>query len=244
VLTHDIETSEGQAFARSVADMEEKHGFRSSFNFVTERYPLDLELIKNLKSRGFEIGVHGLKHDGKLYNSCIGFTQRAERINTHLKELNAVGFRSPLMMRHPEWLQLLDIEYDLSFFDTDPYEPIPGGVMSIWPIIVGKFVELPYTLAQDHTLTVILGEMTPRLWLEKMEFIEQYQGMALLITHPDYLRIPVGWNIYTDFLLEMEHRKGYWHALPKDVAQWWRVHHNYTPGVNISRSAVDPGGDL
>ena len=45
-------------------------------------------------------------------------------------------------MRH------LEIEYDLSFFDTDPFEPIPGGTMSIWPFFIGHFVELPYTLAR------------------------------------------------------------------------------------------------
>ena len=32
-------------------------------------------------------------------------------------------------------MQALEIEYDLSFFDTDPCEPIPGGTMSIWPFL-------------------------------------------------------------------------------------------------------------
>lgn len=223
VLTHDIETAEGQAYAKSVADQEESYGFRSSYNFIPERYPLDLKFIEDLLSRGFEIGIHGLKHDGKLYNSYKGFLQRAIRINTYLKELGAVGFRSPLMMRNPEWLQALDIEYDLSFFDTDPFEPIPGGVMSIWPFILGRFVELPYTLVQDYTLTAILGESTPKFWLDKVDFIAQYQGMALVNTHPDYLRAPLNNQIYSEFLQTMKNRTGYWHALPKDVARWWRT---------------------
>ena len=116
--------------------------------------------------------------------------RRAKRINAHLKELDAVGFRSPLTMRNPEWMQALEIEYDLSFFDTDPYEPMPGGTMSIWPFILGHFVELPYTLMQDYTLTAVLGETTPRLWLQKVDFIERYHGMALVNTHPDYLLNP------------------------------------------------------
>ena len=81
-------------------------------------------------------------------------------------------------MRNPEWMQALEIEYDLSFFDADPYEPMPGGTMSIWPFILGRFVELPYTLIQDHTLTAVLGETTPRLWLEKVDFIERYRGWS------------------------------------------------------------------
>jgi hypothetical protein len=222
VLTHDIETDEGQASVRAVADLEESYNFRSSFNFVPERYPLDLKLIENLRGRGFEIGVHGLRHDGKLYNSYAEFMRRAKRINAHLKELDAVGFRSPLTMRNPEWMQALEIEYDLSFFDTDPYEPMPGGTMSIWPFIIGRFVELPYTLVQDCTLTAILGETTPRLWLEKVNFIERYRGMALVNTHPDYLLNPITWQVYADFLQAMRSREGYWHALPRNVAVWWR----------------------
>ena len=45
VLTHDIETKEGQAFVRKVADLEEELGFRSSFNFVPERYSVLSQLI-------------------------------------------------------------------------------------------------------------------------------------------------------------------------------------------------------
>jgi len=229
ILTHDIESAEGQSFANSVADLEESYGFRSSFNFVPECYPLDLGLIENLRRRGFEIGVHGLKHDGKLYRSYQEFIRRVKRINAHLKELDAVGFRSPLMMRNPEWLQLLEIEYDLSFFDTDPFEPLPGGVMSIWPFVIGRFIELPYTLVQDHTLTAILGERTPELWLKKVDFLENYRGMALLNTHPDYLLAPSSWQIYTDFLQNMKSRNGYWHALPRDAARWWRARLDHLP---------------
>jgi hypothetical protein len=147
--------------------------------------------------------------------------RRARCINAHLKELDAVGFRSPFTIRNPEWMQVLEIEYDLSFFDTDPFEPIPGGTMSIWPFILGRFVELPYTLAQDYTLTTVLGETTPRLWLQKVDFIERYQGMVLVNTHPDYLSVPVNWKVYTDFLQAMRHREGYWRALPREAARWW-----------------------
>lgn len=222
VLTHDVETGEGQAHVRVVADLEERLGFRSSFNFVPERYPLDLALIEELRERGFEIGVHGLKHDGKLFSSPAAFRRRAERINVYLKELNAVGFRSPLTMRNPQWMQALAIEYDLSFFDSDPFEPMPGGVMTIWPFMIGRFVELPYTLPQDCTLYKVLGERTPRCWLEKVDFVERYHGLALLNTHPDYLKEPACVKTYGEFLRTMQQREGYWHALPREAARWWR----------------------
>ena len=239
VLTHDVETEAGQAHVRAVAALDESSGFRSSFNFVPERYRLDHELIAELRERGFEIGVHGLKHDGKLFNSHAEFMQRTEGINAHLKDLDAVGFRSPLTMRNPEWMQALEIEYDLSFFDADPYEPMPGGTMSIWPFILGHFVELPYTLMQDCTLTAILGETTPRLWLEKVDFIERFQGMALLNSHPDYLYEPVSRKIYADFLQAMRLRGGYWHALPREVASWWRARAAGVSEPCLTRASID-----
>jgi hypothetical protein len=127
------------------------------------------------------------------------------------------------MHRNPQWLQALDIEYDLSFFDTDPYEPMPGGTMSLWPFMLGRFVELPYTLVQDHTLTQVLGETTPRLWLRKLEVIRDYRGLALVITHPDYLRSPTTWRVYAEFLAAMRSAADFWHALPHDIAAWWRA---------------------
>jgi len=94
--------------------------------------------------------------------------------------------------------------------------------MSIWPYFLGHFVELPYTLVQDHTLTSILGETTPRIWLEKVEFIREYHGMALLNSHPDYLKDPTAFRVYAEFLEVMKKAGGYWHALPRDAAHWWK----------------------
>jgi hypothetical protein len=120
-------------------------------------------------------------------------------------------------------MQALDVEYDLSFFDTDPYEPIPGGTMSLWPFEIGRFMELPYTLVQDYTLTSVLKETSPRLWVEKVDFIEKHYGMALVNTHPDYLTDCTMRRVYTAFLKAMSERTGYWSALPQSVARWWRA---------------------
>jgi ribosomal protein S18 acetylase RimI-like enzyme len=120
-------------------------------------------------------------------------------------------------------MQALDIEYDSSFFDTDHYEPISGGTLSIWPFRLGRFIELPYTLPQDYTLASVLGELTPRLWLEKLAFIRDHHGLALLNTHPDYLLAPATWRIYSEFLRVMSERNDHYHALPHEVAGWWRA---------------------
>lgn len=222
VLTHDVETADGQRFVPRVAELEERLGFRSSFNFVAERYPLDHELIRDLAARGFEVGVHGRRHNGRELRSRRVFEQHARHINKHLRRLGAVGFRSPLTHRHPEWMQSLEVEYDASFFDSDPFEPMPGGTMSLWPFTIGRFLELPYTLAQDFTLIDVLGEQQPRLWLEKTAYLRRFCGMALLNAHPDYLREDRHRRMYAAFLEELSGHHDCWNAIPREVARWWR----------------------
>ncbi len=222
VLTHDVDTQEGHDFALRLAEVEQRYGFRSSFNFVPERYNVDPGVLAELRARGFEIGVHGLHHDGREFASRAIWDQRVEKINSYIRQWGAAGHRSPLVHRQPQWMQSLDVEYDASCFDTEPRESMPGGVMSIWPFFLGKFVELPYTLVQDHTLMISLRERTPRLWLDKLDFIARNQGMALAVTHPDYLSSPARLAIYERLLAHMHEQQGYWAALPREVARWWR----------------------
>jgi hypothetical protein len=61
-----------------------------------------------------------------------------------------------------------------------------------------------------------------KIWLEKVDFIEKYHGMALVNSHPDYLSQKINWDIYHEFLITMKNRERFWHALPRDVARWWR----------------------
>ena len=222
VLTHDIETAEGQEFVEQVADLEESLGFRSSFNFVPERYKVDTRLMDSLRRRGFEIGVHSLNHDGKLFSSRSVFERRVQKINQYLKDWDAKGFRADLTHRQPEWMQMLEVEYDLSFFDTDPFEPIPGGTMSIWPFFIGHLIELPYTLVQDYSLISVLQQTSATLWFDKLEFIKNHHGMALLNSHPDYLKDQETYKVYAEFLQGAKKNKRVWQALPRDVARWWR----------------------
>jgi peptidoglycan/xylan/chitin deacetylase (PgdA/CDA1 family) len=222
VLTHDVETADGQRDIPLLADMEEAMGFRSSFNFVPERYRLDLGLMADLKRRGFEIGVHGLRHDSKLFSSYPVFAKQVIEINRYVREFQAEGFRAPYTHRNPHWMQLLDVQYDLSFFDTDPFEPMPGGAMSIWPFRIGRFLELPYTLPQDSTLFNVLGKTSHQIWTDKISFIKKYHGMALMLVHPDYSGKGIARQAYESFLEDTKAGGGYWHALPGQVAAWWK----------------------
>jgi hypothetical protein len=94
--------------------------------------------------------VHDLRHDGRLYRSKAAFLASTERINRYLKEWNAVGFRSGFMLRELNWLHHLNIQYDGSTFDTDPFEPQPEGVNTIFPF----WVPSPFPLQPAQSVLV------------------------------------------------------------------------------------------
>ena len=234
VLTHDEDTQKGHDRCYDLMKIEEELGFWSSFNFVPERYKVSLKLINDIKKKGFEVGVHGLKHDGKLYASKNIFNERAKEIKYYLKEWKAVGFRSPAMHHKLDWIQDLNIKYYASTFDTDPFEPQSDGVGTIFPFLVTNknnrhgYVELPYTLVQDFTLFVLLKEQTTSVWKRKLDWIVKKKGMALLNTHPDYMQFSNGKphiqeypiKLYRDFLvhLKTDYHNEYWNVVPKEIA--------------------------
>ena len=77
ILTHDVDKKRGHEKCRTLINIEENIGFRSLFNFILKKYKVDAKLQKQIVSAGFEIGVHGLYHDEKLYKSRKVFHKRA-----------------------------------------------------------------------------------------------------------------------------------------------------------------------
>jgi peptidoglycan/xylan/chitin deacetylase (PgdA/CDA1 family) len=223
VLTHDVEGEDGIRLALRLADLEEEHGFRSSFNFGAW-YDVDPSVLRELADRGFEIGMHGLTHDRELFSSRQAFEQRLPGLERLASRLGAVGFRSPATHRVFEWLAELPVEYDCTIPNSDPYEPQPGGCCSVLPFFVGRVVELPYTLPQDHTLLTLLGHRSPTLWLEQAAVVEREHGLVQCVSHPDpgYLGDADKRAIYAEFLRGLADRGGLWRALPREVASWWR----------------------
>jgi hypothetical protein len=252
VLTHDVEGSKGLARCRQLAELEAKLGFRSSFNFVPEgEYHTPRSLRMFLEDRGFEIGVHDLHHDGKLYTSHNAFKEQAQRINHYLRAWNAVGFRSGFMRHNLAWLKELDAQYDASTFEHDPFEPQPDGMHTIFPFAVRRddgsmYVELPYTLAQDSTMFLVLRETTTDVWKRKLEWVAAHGGMSLVIVHPDYMAFdgPAGpgeyrADLYREFLEYARQRYGdvAWFARPRDIADY--VRHVLPSPVTARTAAAD-----
>ena len=251
VLTHDVEGAKGLSRVAQLAELEKRHGFRSSFNFVPEgEYVLSADLRENMIRQGFEVGVHGLQHDGKLYASKEEFAAKAAQIRNYLREWKACGFRSPLMQHKLAWLHQLGVEYDASTFDTDPFEPEPDAVGTVFPFWVpgpnnSGFVELPYTLPQDFTLFVVLREPNIDIWKKKLDWVAARGGMALLNTHPDYMcfdgrkdKDEFSVALYEEFLRYARENYGdaFWSANPCEVSRYYCA--TMPPAARNSRKKV------
>jgi glycosyltransferase involved in cell wall biosynthesis len=239
ILTHDVEGPEGLAKCRDLMRLEKELGFCSSFNFIPEgSYEAPSDLRAEMDREGFEVGVHDLNHDGKLYRNRREFADKAARINGYLDQWGAVGFRGGFMLRNLDWLHDVRMLYDSSTFDTDPFEPQPQGMHTIFPFWAPPppgsastgYIELPYTLPQDSTLFLVLREKSPAIWLRKLDWIFEHGGMALVNVHPDYIAFgagkngprtfPVEW--YADFLVKARERyDGAFCAVrPRDLARF------------------------
>ena len=221
VLTHDVEKAAGRDAIDRVRAVEAAVGVRSSWNLVPERYEVSDALVARLRSVGCEVGVHGLRHDGRDLESLPTLQRRLPRMRAWAERWGAVGFRAPATHRVWEWMPRLGFDYDSSYPDTDPYEPMPGGCCTWLPFFNEDLVELPITLVQDHTTFIILRR-DERLWHEKTGLLRERGGMALLITHPDYLTGDAALAAYRRFLETHRDDPGVWHALPSEVAVWWR----------------------
>ena len=113
------------------------------------------------------------------------------------------------------------------------------------------YVELPYTLAQDSTLFIVLGERTIDVWKKKLDWIVAHGGMALLDTHPDYMNFsgrgkiaseyPV--SLYQEFLdyVRLKYAGEFWHATSREVAAYVKSHVRKPQPAPISVSAARNG---
>ena len=86
-----------------------------------------------------------------------------------------------------------------------------------------------------------MQEKDTRIWREKLDWIAQCGGMALVVSHPDYMNFngerpaineyPASY--YRNFLTDIKenYKDQYWHVLPGQMAHFWTKNHS-TKGRN------------
>jgi hypothetical protein len=226
MITHDVETSSGRDFCSSLMDIDDSFGVKSSFQLIPQgRYAVSDGFLSSIRGRGFEINVHDLVHDGKLFRDRAKFLRWAEQINEHAKQYGAVGFRSGTMFRNPEWYDAFSFSYDMSIPNVGHLEPQRGGCCTIMPYFIGNILELPLTTAQDYSLFHILGDYSIELWKRQVTLIGENHGLASFIIHPDYIaekRARATYAALLEYLAQLRSAGEMWIALPREVDTWWR----------------------
>jgi hypothetical protein len=221
-----VEAVEGKEYCQQLMDIDEAFGFRSSFQIVPEdRYSISDNLLATIVGRGFEINVHDLKHDGRLYADHEEFLTRAERINQYGRQFGACGFRSGVMYRNADWYEAFDFLYDMSIPNVAHLDPQRGGCCTVMPYFVGKTVELPLTCTQDYTLFNILGDYTIDLWVHQIGLIRANNGLVSVLVHPDYVidgRAQDTYRSLLGYLAELRDNSRMWAPLPREAAKWWQ----------------------
>lgn len=226
IMTHDVETSRGVRLSSSMMDMDQSFDIPASFQLVPEkRYAVKQHFLDRIRSRGFEVNVQDLNHDGRLFHDKEEFRTRITKINEYRKLFDARGFRSAVLYRNQEWYNLLEFEYDMSVPNVAHLDPQRGGCCTVMPYFIGKVVELPVTTTQDYSLFQILQDYSLELWRKQVSLILEKNGLIHFIVHPDYIDGPRESSIYRDLLeilTELRRDKNVWLAQPGDVSAWWK----------------------
>ncbi len=227
IMTHDVETSSGLNYCRRLMDLNDSFAIKGSFQIVPEkRYTVSGHLLDEIRDRGFEINVHDLNHDGRLFSDHAEFLHRAERIRQYKLQFGAKGFRSAVLYRNVDWIGALGFSYDMSIPNVAHLDPQRGGCCTVLPFFIGNVVELPVTTIQDYSLFHILGDYSTRLWREQIAKIRAKHGLMSFIIHPDYIICEKARKVYCELLLhltELRSKGETWIALPMEVAAWWRM---------------------
>lgn len=226
ILTHDVETESGLQFTSTLINLDDEFGMKASFQVVPEeRYTVTEHYLDSIRSRGFEVNVQDLNHDGLLYSNREEFLRRARKINKYMKEYHAQGFRAGALYRNIAWYDALEVSYDMSVPNCAHLDPQRGGCCTVFPYFIGDILELPVTTIQDYSLFHILNDYSIDLWKQQLGIIMGAHGMANIIIHPDYIieeRPRKTYRALLEYLSVQRDQHGMWIPLPRDVNRWWR----------------------
>jgi hypothetical protein len=225
-VTHDVEERAGQGFCASLMDIDDSFGIKSSFQIVPEgRYEVSAQFLSSFVTRGFEVVVHDLNHDGHLYRSRDEFLRRAAKIDRYRQQYRAEGFRGAILYRKQTWFDAFNFAYDMSVPNVAHLDPQQGGCCTVMPFFIGDILELPVTTTQDYMLFHVLKDYSISLWKQQISMIMERAGFISFIVHPDYIMEPRASAVYKELLLhlcDLRAKENLWIATPGEVNRWWR----------------------
>jgi hypothetical protein len=246
IITHDVETASGRDHCASLMDVDDRFGIRTSFQIVPERrYDVPARFLDSIRSRGNEINIQDLNHDGHLFRNRQEFDVRAVKINAYARQYRAAGFRAAILYRRQDWMDALNFKYDMSVPNVAHLDPQRGGCCTVMPYFNGNMLELPVTTTQDYSLFHILNDYSLDLWKRQIALIMEKHGLIHFVIHPDYIMGARERRIYEALLahlMQLRSQKSVWMPTAGEVNHWWRQRAEMTLVEDGDRWRIEGAG--
>ncbi len=188
-LSYDVDRLVGYEYLEELAEILLKHNMKATFNILTNwEYKIDWKKINVLKEAGFEIGLHGGRHDISLgYRSIPSIGTELKRALSDIP-FKVYGYRAPALCMSQELMDVvaeLGFLYDSSLPMTNMYYKSVESCFP-YPCHAGNLWEFPVTI-QDSTLFLDLnlsqGEALNRM-TSNIDGIVKHGGVNIINLHP------------------------------------------------------------
>jgi len=144
------------------------------------------EFLDSIRRRGFEVVVHDLNHDGRLFSDKKEFMKRVARINAYGKEFGATGFRAAFSIAISggltRWISSTTLRFQRRAPGPAARRMLYGHALFRW-----QNARTAVTMTQDYTLFHILNDYSTELWKRQTSLIMEKHGLMNVIIHPDYI---------------------------------------------------------
>jgi peptidoglycan/xylan/chitin deacetylase (PgdA/CDA1 family) len=228
----------------TILDIERRHGFRSTFFILHDRYwarqgarfcigdPGIHAIVRLIKEAGCEIGLHGGYY---RFNDSAAYAESREALQEAF-DVEISGIRNHLLRfsGEPTWRAQLGagFAYDATFGDQSYPGPYGGRDRPFWAIPPvstedAGLVELPLTV-MDGTLfrhRRLAGRDALDAAWEAISPVIESGGLVSLLWHGNFFNEPEYWDwqwVYEE-LLDRLAARGPWCGTGAEINAWWRA---------------------
>lgn len=128
MVSHDIDSPEGlRNLVEQFLPIEEAAGARSVNFIVPCAWPIDEGLVREVRARGHEIGVHGYDHSNRTpFAAADERARRLDAARPFVERYGACGYRAPSLLRTRALLRGLS-----AIYGYDSSIPTSGGLFPV-----------------------------------------------------------------------------------------------------------------
>jgi hypothetical protein len=226
-VSHDVDTLEGYRFLPTLIQLDHNYKIPAVVNVLTHGdYHLDKGLLSELTREGFEIGLHGYRHElglaRKSYNRIKTEIERSLSLLQSL-EVEVKGFRAPGFSVSDAVLSALEA---LGFCYDSSMQLCNGlyhscGISFPYRYPEKKFWELPLAVQDDLFFRDARVEEKEVLHILEKILLQTIElgGTAFFNFHPCLMKDRI---VFYKMFLEMltSYKDTVWIVLPDELCHW------------------------